>query len=75
MAETKKMTIAYWNKLSRESKKRALLKCFGSPGIARTLVDDEPRPNHGFWKYAFETIRQTADGSHYKTQVNGWYLH
>ncbi len=75
MSNTKKMTIKYWKSLSKDSKKRALMQCFGAqPGLVRIMLTEVPTPGHGLWKIAFDKIKQTEVGNHYKTCVHGCFI-
>lgn len=73
----KKMTIAYWNSLSRSSKERALKYCFPiHASIVEMLLDE--KPNHvtdksSWWYTVFSKVRVPVNSS-YKTKVDNTYL-
>lgn len=73
----KKMTISYWNSLSRGSKERALKYCFPiHPATVEMLLDE--KPNHvtdksSWWYTVFSKVRIPVNSS-YKTKVNNTYL-
>lgn len=73
----KKMTISYWNSLSRGSKERALKYCFPiHSSIVEMLLDE--KPNHvtdkdSWWYTVFSKVRIPVNSS-YKTKVNNTYL-
>lgn len=73
----KKMTISYWNSLSRDSKERALKYCFPiHPAIVEMLLDE--KPNHvtdksSWWHTVFSKVRVPVNSS-YRTKVNNTYL-
>lgn len=74
----KKISIKYWNTLSKGSKERALRACYpnGEP-IVRMMIEQKPDLKDFFWKRAFSMIRvPDADANghrHYKTCVNRVY--
>ena len=73
----KKMTIAYWNSLSRDSRERALKYCFPiHPATVEMLLDE--KPNHvtdpsSWWHTVFSKVRVPVNSS-YRTKVNNTYL-
>lgn len=73
----KKMTISYWNSLSRDSKQRALKYCFPiHESIVEMLLDE--KPNHvtdksSWWYTVFSKVRVPLNSS-YRTKVNNTYL-
>ena len=73
---TKKMTINYWNTLSRGSRERAL--CHVIPinrSIVDMLLDEKPNlKNSPFWKMVWQKIRIPEKGSYYKTVFHGTYI-
>lgn len=74
MARSKKMTIKYWNSLSRGSRERALKYCFPTlPFTVEMLLDEKPRnvKDRGeYWWYVFSKVRIPDDNSAYKTVID-----
>ena len=71
----KKMTLSYWNSLSRGSKYRALCFVFGPHQcLANIYADEKPNLKDGMWKLIFKKIHIPEDHSHYKTCVNQTYV-
>ena len=71
---TRKMTLKYWNSLSKGSKERALHHVF--PTLKFTvemLLDEQPNLKNGLWKLVWRKVRIPIE-SYYKTVVNGAYL-
>ena len=71
---TRKMTLKYWNSLSKGSKERALHHVF--PTLKYTvemLLDEQPNLKNGLWKLVWRKVRIPIE-SYYKTVVNGAYL-
>ena len=73
----KKMTISYWNSLSRDSRERALKYCFPIHSATVEMLLDE-KPNHvtdqsSWWYIVFSKVRIPVNSS-YKTKVNNTYL-
>ena len=78
-ARNKKLTISYWNSLSKGSKERALKFCYPiHPAIVKMLLEEEPTAKDikdGFWGLVFRKIRIPHDPSHYKTVfMNSTYI-
>lgn len=72
MAQTKKMTLKYWNSLSEGSRKRALQYCFPiHPAIVDMLLHERANTKNDWWEIVFKKVRIPAPGSYYKTVVNG----
>ena len=72
---TKKMTIKYWDSLSKESKKRALTYAFPlNKAVVDMLMNEKPDPNRSpWWKLVWKKVRiPQADG--YRTVVNKTYI-
>lgn len=73
----KKMTIAYWNSLSKDSQRRALKYCFPiHDSIVEMLLDEKPHnvTEKGSWWYqVFSKVRVPINGP-YKTKINSTYL-
>lgn len=73
----KKMTIGYWNSLSKGSQERALKYCFPiHASIVEMLLNE--KPNHvtekgSWWWQVFSKVRIPLNSS-YKTKVNNTYL-
>lgn len=73
----KKMTISYWNSLSKGSQERALKYCFPiHASIVEMLLNE--KPNHvtekgSWWWQVFSKVRIPLNSS-YKTKVNNTYL-
>lgn len=69
----KKVSIKYWNTLSKGSKERALTACFpNNPVTVKMMVEEKPDLKSGIWKLAFSMIKVPDDG-HYKTCINRVY--
>lgn len=71
---TRKMTLKYWNSLSKGSKERALHHVF--PTLKYTvemLLDEQPNLKNSLWKLVWRKVRIPIE-SYYKTVVNGAYL-
>ena len=71
---TRKMTLKYWNSLSKGSRERALHHVF--PTLKFTvemLLDEQPNLKNGLWKLVWRKVRIPIE-SYYKTVVNGAYL-
>lgn len=74
MATTKKISIKYWNTLSKGSKERALRACYpNNNAIVNMLMEQKPDLKDFFWKRAFTMIKIPDSGSFYKTCVNKVY--
>ena len=73
---TKKITINYWNTLSRGSRERALCHVFPiNRSIVDMLLDEKPNlKNSPFWKMVWQKIRIPEKGSYYKTVFHGTYI-
>lgn len=72
--KSRKMTIKYWNSLSRGSKERALTCVFPlNKPLVNMLLDEKPNLKRDWWQYVFKKAKQT-DSSHYKVEVNGVYM-
>lgn len=72
--KSRKMTIKYWNSLSRGSKQRALISVFPlNQPLASMLLDEKPDLKKPFWQYVFKKAKQT-DSDHYRVAVNGVYM-
>ena len=68
---TKKMTIRYWNSLSRESRTRALHHVFPNMKCTvKMLLDEQPDLNNGLWKQVWASVRIPCHESYYKTVVH-----
>lgn len=73
MATTKKISIKYWNTLSKGSKERALRACYpNADGIVKMMLEQKPDLKDFFWKRAFSMIK-IPDNYYYKTCVNRVY--
>ena len=71
---TRKMTLKYWNSLSKGSRERALHHVF--PTLKFTvemLLDEQPNLKNDLWKFVWRKVRIPIE-SYYKTVVNGAYL-
>ena len=78
-SKTKKMTISYWNGLSRGSRERALKYCYPIHGaIVEMLLDEKPTTKEvkdGWWTTVFRKVRIPDDNRVYKTVIdNRTYL-
>lgn len=78
-SNNKRLTIKYWNSLSRGSKERALKYCFPiHPSIVEMLLNEKPTTReikNGFWSLVFNRIQIPKDNSFYKTcYMNHTYL-
>lgn len=77
---TKKLTIKYWNSLSKDSKKRALSYVFPvNDSLVEMLANEDPRPKDSpWWKIVFSKVKEVLPDSYgsrpYKTCVNRVYL-
>ena len=72
---TRKLTIKYWNSLSEDSRKRALMYCFPiNSEIADMLLGDKPQKDNPWWKRVFDMVRVPEANSSYKTIVNHTYI-
>lgn len=73
----KKMTIAYWNSLSKSSQERALKYCFPiHESIVEMLLNEKPHhvtDKSSWWYTVFSKVRVPLNSS-YKTKVNDTYL-
>ena len=80
MANTKKMTLKYWDSLSEGSKRRALTYVFPlHKATVDMLMNDEPNPKDDpWWGLVWRKVRiPEADSNgyrHYKTVVNDTYI-
>lgn len=76
--KTKKMTVKYWNGLSKGSKERALKYCFPiHPAIVDMLANEKPHKVNDrgeWWWMVFSKVRIPEDTHCYKTVVNNTYL-
>ena len=71
---TRKMTLKYWNSLSKGSKERALHYVFPTMKCTvEMLLDEQPNLKNDLWKFVWRKVRIPND-SYYKTVVNGAYL-
>lgn len=74
----KKMTIGYWNSLSKESQERALKYCFPiHPSVVEMLLNEKPSKvtdKGSWWWQVFDKVRIPLNNSPYKTKVNNTYL-
>lgn len=70
--KTKKMTVTYWQRLSRDSKERALTYCFPiHPACVRMLLDEKPNvKQRPWWQIVWSKVRIPEDHSHYKTVID-----
>jgi hypothetical protein len=78
-SKSKKMTIKYWNGLSRGSRERALKYCYPIHGaIVEMLLDEKPTTKEikdGWWTTVFKKVRIPDDNRVYKTVIdNRTYL-
>lgn len=72
---TRKMTLKYWNSLSKGSKERALHYVFPMMKFTvEMLLDEQPNLENGLWKMVWSSVRIPEKGSYYKTVVNRTYL-
>ena len=79
MFPTKKMTIKYWNSLSKESQYRALKRVFPvHDSIVNSLLNSKPNLTDQFWQVVFSKVREVLPDQYgerpYKTRVNHTYL-
>ena len=71
---TRKMTLKYWNSLSKGSKERALYHVFPTMQFTvEMLLDEKPNLKNDLWKFVWRKVSIPVD-SYYKTVVNGTYL-
>lgn len=71
---TRKMTLKYWNSLSKGSKERALHYVFPTMKCTvEMLLVEQPNPKDDLWKFVWRKVRIPIE-SYYKTVVNGTYL-
>ena len=71
---TRKMTLKYWNSVSKGSKERALYHVFPTMKFTvEMLLDEQPNLKNDLWKFVWRKVRIPIE-SYYKTVVNGTYL-
>lgn len=71
---TRKMTLKYWNSLSKGSKERALHYVFPTMKCTvEMLLDEQPNLKNDLWKFVWRKVRIPIE-SYCKTVVNGTYL-